>query len=57
MPPNQAPQRTGDQRPFVARWSGRRSVVVRPPPLSFGVAMTSDVKSGPQLFLGRHDVV
>jgi hypothetical protein len=37
MPPNQALQRTGDQRPFVARWSGRRSVVVRPPPLSFGV--------------------
>jgi hypothetical protein len=37
MPPNQALQRTGDQQPFVARWSGCRSLVVRPPPLSFGL--------------------
>jgi hypothetical protein len=50
MPPNQALQRTGNQRPFVARWSGRRSVVVRPRPLSFGVDMTSSVKSGLPIF-------
>ena len=39
MQQNQALQLTGDQRPFVARWSGRRSVVVRPPPLSLGVRL------------------
>jgi hypothetical protein len=31
-------------------------VVDLPPPLSFRVAMTSDVKNYQQIFLGLHDV-
>jgi hypothetical protein len=43
--PNQALQRTGSQRCCVAWWFRQRLAVVRPPPLSLGVDMTSDVKS------------
>jgi hypothetical protein len=42
--------RTGEQRWCVAWWSNQQSRVGQPPPLSVSVAMTSDVKSGPQLF-------
>ena len=34
--PNHTLQRTGGQRCFSARWSGRRSVAALPPPLSVG---------------------
>jgi hypothetical protein len=44
--PNHTLQGTGGQRRFVAQWSGRRSVVVRPPPLSVGVCAVHAVMLG-----------
>jgi len=46
------PLRTGGQRWCAARCSRQRSGVGQPPPLSVGVAMTSNVKSGQRLFEG-----
>jgi hypothetical protein len=42
-------QRTGEQRQLAARPLRQRLVVTLPPPLSFRVAMTSNVKSWSQL--------
>jgi hypothetical protein len=37
--PNHTLQRTGGQRCFGAQWSGHRSAVALPPPLSVGVRL------------------
>src|SRR6266545_2110855 len=50
MPPNNALQLTAYSLRFAARRSGFRQL------LKAGVAMTSNVKSGQQLFLGLHAV-
>jgi hypothetical protein len=56
MRANHPLQRTGGQR-RIAAWDPQwKSVVDLPPPLSFRVAMTSDVKNYQQIFLGLHDV-